>query len=630
MTTTPNSSVTEPVASGIGPDLPVGARQPVHELVDAVAARDPDRLAVSGADRSLTYGELVAEAAALTRELLEAGCRPGDRVAVLCEPSSAMIVAVLGVLGASAAYVPLDPAVPRARTMEILADAGVVATVADRRGGDLLGDGGDRPAGLSVVPAAAEGRRHLSEEAAYVIYTSGTTGDPKGVVVSHANLTAATHARHLIYPGRPLFLLVSPLAFDSSVAGIWGTLSAGGHLVVASADQVRDPEPLADLVERHGVTHLLCVPSLYSFLLDVVQRGRPERLRSLRTVIVAGEALTEPLLRRHFETYPAGIELVNEYGPTETTVFASYRRYTEPAPVTIGGPIPGARLYVLDEDGRPVGPDVDGELYIGGAGVSQGYLGRGAATSRAFLPDPFSPVESARMFRTGDIVSWTGRGELRFVGRRDHQVKIRGHRVELGAVESRLRSVPQVKDAVVVPTADHLGLVGFVVLADPVPPEELRAHLADNLPAVMVPGVIHVVAEFPVNANGKLDRARLSEIARRDVPAAPGRADDPSSRVIAAWREVLNREDVPSNVNFFDLGGSSMAMILLQGALERHTGVRPSVVALFRHTTVTEQVALVEAEAGPPDRGEEQQSTAARALALRNARRRRALRSEET
>ncbi|MDD9380522.1 non-ribosomal peptide synthetase [Streptomyces sp. ZAF1911] len=635
-------------AAPTAPPPPAGgeAPPPVHELVGRFARTVPSRTAVRSGARSISYGELDAWAGRIAAGLAAGGVGRGDRVGVLAEPSTAMVAAVLGIVRSGAAYVPVDPSHPDRRITGVLADAGVRAVV-------VTGTGGERLAGIGVPVVSAEsgkaaesgagvgtgaeteawsgagsegeagGARESpavtvgADDPAYLIYTSGSTGEPKGVVVEHGQLAASTAARRLVYPGEPVFLLVSPLAFDSSVAGLWGTLTAGGCLIVASPDEVRDPERLVELVERHEVTHLLCVPSLYGVLLDAARRLGGERLRSLETVIVAGEPLPPELVTRHFAQRTGATALVNEYGPTEATVWASYHRFEAPGPVTIGRPVPGARLYVLDEALRPVPPGGEGELYIGGAGVARGYHGRPEATARAFTPDPFTDSPGARMYRTGDLVRQRADGTLSFLGRRDHQVKIRGHRMELGAVEAQLCGLPGIREAAVVVDGTGGALVGFVLAAEavnatepadstdptdtaaPVDPASLKQQLATRLPGAMVPGRIVVLDRFPRTVNGKTDRAALSRQAAVQpaavsvAPAPPATAGDLTAQVSAAWAEVLKTPHVPADVNFFDLGGHSLAMYQLREALERHTGQRPPLVALFQHTTVAAQTALL-------------------------------------
>ncbi|NUP21016.1 MAG: amino acid adenylation domain-containing protein, partial [Streptomyces sp.] len=575
------------LALGRGAALQAGAGgRPVHLTVADLASADPGRTAVVCGDDTVDRGTLDTWARRIAARLTAAGVRPGDRVGVLADRSTAMVAAVLGAMHAGAAYVPVDPANPDERIATLLSDAQAAAVIVTGAHGTRLAPF----AGTAVVVAddpelrtaapgdAADARPDAAtglDDAAYLIYTSGSTGAPKGVVVEHAQLAASTAARREVYPGEPVFLLLSPLAFDSSVAGLWGTLTAGGRLVVAGADEYRDPEALVGLIERHSVSHLLCVPSLYDTLLASAERTGPARLASLTTVITAGEALPEALLRRHTAVLGPSAALVNEYGPTECTVWASYRRCRPEGPVDIGGPVPGALLYVLDGAGRLVPPGVTGELHIGGAGVARGYLGRSEDTARAFVPDPFEGG-AARMYRTGDLVRWTVEGTLEFLGRRDNQVKIRGHRIELGAVETALRGCPGVREAVVVPDAAGTRLAGFVLTDEPAGLPAVRARLAAKLPEAAVPSVLRALEVFPVTVNGKADRSALAalldtEPAPAPAPTASVPAGDTLAQVAAAWAEVLTVDTVPADVNFFDLGGHSLLVIRLQDALERHT-----------------------------------------------------------
>ncbi|WKU48826.1 non-ribosomal peptide synthetase [Streptomyces sp. VNUA116] len=651
LTTPPGPPTAAPRPEGLGEPLPAGPRPPVHELVAGFARTAPARTAVSSGASSIAYGDLDAWAGRIAASLTEAGVRRGSRVGVLIEPSVAMVAAVLGALRCGAAYVPVDVSHPDLRVTDILTDARVdavlvtgasrgrltgldvplvdaAATAREPAGGPATGKASGREPESPGVPVA-------DEDAAYLIYTSGSTGEPKGVVVEHGQLAASTLARRMVYPGQPVFLLVSPLAFDSSVAGLWGTLTAGGHLVVATRDEVRDPERLVELVERHQVTQTLCVPSLYSVLLDAARSLGGDRLRSLETVIVAGEPLPPELVERHFGVRTAPAALVNEYGPTEATVWASYRRFDAPGSVSIGRAVPGARLYVLDDELRPVPRGAEGELFIGGAGVSRGYHGRPEATARAFLDDPFADAPGARMYRTGDRAGWNPDGTLAFRGRRDHQVKIRGHRVEPAMIEAQLSALPGVREAVVVPDATSTTLTGFVLSpsGSAPAPETLREQLADRLPAVMVPARIVLLDVFPRTVNGKADRAALRARAEEKPAPAPAPADAPTpqgdltAQVTAAWSEVLKTTHVPLDANFFDVGGHSLAMFQLREALERHTGKRPPVIALFKHTTVADQVTMLR-EGGGSTAGADSTDPAARRAAARRARALRARRQD--
>jgi amino acid adenylation domain-containing protein len=616
------------MALGRGAPLPPGTRSPVHELVAEHALTEPDRIAVYAADGALSYADLHRWAGRIAARLCADGVGRGSRVGLLAAPSTAMVAAALGILRSGAAYVPVDQAQPDTRIGDVFADAQIACVITTETTSARLAD-----IGLPLLTAEDHRATVDTEDAplpvvteadpAYLIYTSGSTGEPKGVLVEHGQLTASTQARHVVYPGAPVFLLVSPLAFDSSVASLWGTLAAGGTVVVADVDDVRDPALLVELVHRHRVTALLCVPSLYAVLLAAADRVGVDHVATLDTVIVAGEPLPEALLARHFAVNGSGVALVNEYGPTEATVWASYRRYDAPGPVSIGGPIPGTRLYVLDELRQPVARNVDGELFIGGAGVSRGYFGRPEATAEAFLTDPFAG-DGSRMYRTGDRVRWTDDGTLAFIGRRDHQVKIRGHRIELNAVEAVLRNAPGVRDAIVVPDSAHTMLVAFV-LAEATDTDAVRRYAADRLAPAMVPARIEALDSFPLTFTGKVDRNRLraNADARPVAESAPAAADQQTvtGKVAAAWAEVLDVPNVPLNANFFELGGHSLTMFQLQDALEKHTGTRPSVVALFRHTTVSAQAALIGNGVGQNGSATERRQAAARRHAARAARR---------
>ncbi|MFF1702991.1 amino acid adenylation domain-containing protein [Streptomyces sp. NPDC058252] len=653
----------ELLALGRGPALPSHDLRPVHALVADAAAEDGEQPAVVCGEDTVTRGQLQAWSARITSRLTATGVGRGDRVGILAERSTAAVAALLGALGAGAAYVPVDPLNPDERVTAVLRDADVSAVVVTGSLGERLsglglplvqaddpalragaGDQATTAGTEAVHPSLAGGPEEAAlpdgpeaalpgdpEDAAYLIYTSGSTGAPKGVLVEHGHLAASTLARRQVYPGRPVFLLLSPLAFDSSAAGLWGALTAGGRLVVADQNEFRAPDQVVRLVERHEVTHILCVPSFYDTVLAAAERDGLHRLRTLSTVIVAGEALPEALVHRHAAAL-GDTALVNEYGPTEATVWASHRRCDPSRPVDIGGPIPGARLYVLDDAGRLVPRGATGELYIGGAGVSRGYFGRAEETRRAFVHDPFAG-DGSRMYRTGDLVRWSEEGTVEFLGRRDNQVKIRGHRVELEAVEAALRACPGVRDAVVVPDADRSRLIGFVRAEGDLDLALTRKRVAGTLPEVAVPAQLHSVDAFPTTANGKTDRAALTEQVSAQLAeqaSAQGQqaleapqADTPGAdglvhRVAAAWAEVLKVSDVPTTVNFFDLGGHSLLVIRLQTALEDHTGVRPSSLDLYRCTTVKAQAELIGAGATEPATTTD--SSADRAERVRKAR----------
>ena len=499
------------------PDTTVTAR------IAERAAEAPDAVAVRCGTEQRTYGELEEQAGRLAARLRERGLKPGD-IAGICLPRSADLpVAILAALKAGGAYLPLDPGYPAARLAAMIADARPALVISDGSGTRPWGDADVPVVAIGEAhgdgPSTASARASGGDDPAYLIYTSGSTGTPRGVVVSHRNLLASTLARQEYYPDPPRgYLLPSSAAFDSSVAGIFWTLVSGGALVIPEDGGHADPDHLADLIERHRLTHILAIPSLYRHLLEL----RPDALGSLTTVIVAGEACPPDLPAAHFQRLP-DCGLFNEYGPTEATVWCSVFDCREPfegGTVPIGRPIPNARLYVVDRDGNPLPPGIEGELLVGGAGVTTGYLNHDDATAARFIPDPFSGDPAARLYRTGDRACWTPDGHLLFRGRVDNQVKLRGHRIDPGDIEAALLAHPDVREAVVVPV--RRGTDGTLEeLAERVPPSTLAA-LLDAVEALPDPDAGTEAPSWQRRVDGA--DFRLSLTVRRDGFVAPPRA----------------------------------------------------------------------------------------------------------
>lgn len=460
------------------PDSPSATTLP--EQVLAVAASTPDAVAIVFEERQLTYAELVDEAGRLSARLRDNGVTAGDLVGLFVERSPEQIIALLGIQLAGAAYVPLDSGYPAERLDVVFDDLAAstigsvphvvtVAALASRLRRDVsvvLVDAGDdvRPEPYTTAPVNPA-------SPAYVIYTSGSTGRPKGVVVAHANLAASTAARHQYYDFPDRFLLVPSFAFDSSVAGLFWTLSCGGTLIMASEADSRDPVVLGRIIDAAKVTHTLMLPSLWQWTLLNVSDGR---LRSLKSVIVAGEACSGELVDLHHSLIPAA-RLYNEYGPTEATVWASVHCCDHEAHVAttvpIGQPIAGSHLYVLDRIGNLVPVGVDGELCIGGAGVTGGYLNRPDETTARFVSNPHA--RNKIIYRTGDLARWRADGALEFVGRVDDQLKLRGYRIEPGDIESRLLAHPAIEECgvtvVAQDTVDNLDMQRTIELAERLP-----------------------------------------------------------------------------------------------------------------------------------------------------------------
>ncbi|HLL46626.1 MAG TPA: amino acid adenylation domain-containing protein, partial [Longimicrobiaceae bacterium] len=546
----------------------------VHERFAAQAARTPAGVAVSCEGESLSYAGLERRSNRLAHHLRSLGVGPETRVALCLERAPELVVAVLAVLKAGGAYVPVDPAYPAERIAHVLADSGarVLLTrtpLLERLPGHtaaVLCLDRDAEA-IAAQPSDAPEVEVAPEGAAYVIYTSGSTGKPKGCVVEHrqvARLFAATEP-WFGFGEADVWTLFHSAAFDFSVWEMWGALLHGGRLVVVPFLTSRSPEEFYALLEAEGVTVLNQTPSAFRQLMRVdaeaAQGGRAREL-SLRLVVFGGEALEPATLRewveRRGEETP---RLVNMYGITETTVHVTYRplggadvREGTSSPIGVG--IPDLRLYVLDRQGEPVPVGVPGELYVGGAGVARGYLGRPELTAGRFVPDAFGGGAGERLYRSGDRVRWLGTGELEYLGRLDEQVKVRGFRIELGEIEAVLLGQGSVGEAVVVAqgAGDERRLVAYVVgRPGGEAPEagELRAHASGRLPEYMVPSVWVVLERLPLTGNGKLDRRALP------VPRVEGAGEHeaPRTPVEAAlagiWAEVLGVERVGVHDDFF-------------------------------------------------------------------------------
>jgi amino acid adenylation domain-containing protein len=514
---------------------PYPRQQPVHRLFEEQARRTPEAPAVALGEASLTYRQLDARADRLARRLRAEGAGPGRLVGILAERSPDFVVAILATLKAGAAYVPLDPEYPQDHLARVIADSGLSLLLTQERVPAALRALAPRPLLLDAETAregGTDGDGGLPvdggagpDDPAYVIYTSGSTGTPKGVVVTHRNLAHSTWSRFLVYEAPvEAYLLVPSFAFDSSIAGIFWTLCGGGTLVLLGASGAGDLAELTAALIRHRVSHLLCIPSLWALL---AAQAPPVALHTLSTVIVAGEPCPPDLPAVHRRKLPHAA-LFNEYGPTEGTVWCTVHRCAEPAPgrpVPIGGPIPNARIILVDTGLQPVPPGVPGELLLGGTGVAGGYLGRPGLTAERWVPDPWAAEPGSRLYRTGDLARSLPGGEIEFLGRRDDQVKVRGFRIEPGEVEQVLRQNPAVREAVVVARDDGRGgrqLAAYVVAdgGERPAPGALRTFVAARLPAHMVPRWTVVLDDLPRTPNGKVDRRRLPD-PRQARPAAP-------------------------------------------------------------------------------------------------------------
>jgi len=551
------------------------------------AARTPAAVAVEQGDERLTYGELRQRAAGLAHRLLALGARPGDRVAVVAERSPDLIAALLGILEAGAAYLPLDPAHPAERLAWMARDAGVSLLVAG------AGPALELPEGLRLVTLDGLDFQTLpelppvpAEAPAYVLYTSGSTGVPKGVAVSHRSVLRLVRGADFAAMGPDqAWLQYSPIAFDLSTLEIWAPLLNGGRLVLFPG-RIGSLDDLAQVISRHGVTSAWLTAGLFHEMVDGCLHG----LRPLRQLLAGGDVVSAEHARRALEALP-GLTLIDGYGPTENTTFTSCHRLTDPrqvgTSVPIGRPIANTRTYVLDDSLRPVPIGVWGELYAGGDGVACGYLNRPELTAERFIPDPLAGAGDAggRLYRTGDSVRRLAGGTLEFQGRLDAQIKIRGFRVEPGEVEAALVACPGVLRAAVVgvgPAGDKR-LAAFWV--GDAKAEDLRSHLRRRLPEAMVPAAFVPLADLPLMPNGKVDRRALAAMETatpRPAARVPPRTTT-EENLAAAWAEVLGRDPGEISVldNFFDLGGHSLLATRLVALLQMRWGIEVPLQLVF-------------------------------------------------
>jgi len=583
----------------------------IHELFEAHAERAPDATAVVFGGEHLTYAGLNARANRLARHLRSLGVGPDARVAVCVERSPEMVVGLLAVLKAGGAYVPLDPGYPAERLEHMLADSAPAAVLTEAAlRGRVEGAGvpvleldaaapawADEPAADPECGALTPG--HL----AYVIYTSGSTGTPKGVAVEHRAVVSqlAWAQRTWALGASEAVLQRISFSFDVSVRELFWPLAVGARMVLAPPAGHNDPGELVKTIAREGVGAVHAVPSLLQALLEHPDVGA---CASLARVMCGGEVLSPALARRFHERLP-NATLYHMYGPTETTVAvtAAACRPGEPnGRVPLGRPVANTRAYVLDGRGEPVPVGVAGELCIGGAQVARGYLGRPEQTAERFVADGFGAGPGARLYRTGDLARWLPDGTLEFLGRTDHQVKVRGFRVEPGEIEARLREHPGVREAVVLVREDAPGekrLVAYLVGGEAAGAEVLRAHLAGTLPEYMVPAAYVRLDEWPLTPNGKVDREALpapegDAYAARAYEAPVGETEQALAEI---WAEVLGVERVGRRDDFFELGGHSLLAVQVISRVRQVLEAEASLGELFTRPVLADFARELEAAA---------------------------------
>ncbi len=593
-------------------------RWTIHSILRERAASNPGAAAILDGRSTVSYGELDRRSDAVAGFLASRGVGPGSRVATLLDRSADAITVLLGILKAGAAYVPLESRSGIAALAQTLSDcqpALVVTATGSMPAGWNTGAGTYSTAGIGVAldwagpgaaPSPSEDR---SADPAYVMYTSGSTGRPKGVVVPHRAVVGLVIDNPFAAFGpSETFMAMAPLAFDASTFELWGALLNGGRLAIMRAATPSSAE-VGDAIATYGVTTLWLTAGMFHLMVDEAVGA----LRPLRQLLAGGDALSRPHVERALRELP-GCRLINGYGPTENTTFSCCCTLTPETlghgSVPIGTPIARREALVLDDASQPVAEGEPGELHVGGEGLADGYFGLPDLTTRSFVPHPFDSTPGALVYRTGDVVRRRPDGNLEFLGRRDRQVKVNGHRVELDAVESALRGLPGVLDAAVTPRGQGAAgtrIDAFVVLSDRSADADaaMRRAVRETLAPAMAPSTIMVLDRLPLTPNGKVDRVALSRLTA-SPPAMPARTaagptDATERLLVEVWETVLGTPVSDLDRNFFDLGGTSLELVRVQAELTRRLGAPVDTLALFEFPTIRTLARRLRGEASRPD-----------------------------
>ncbi|PZD92996.1 hypothetical protein DNH61_25410 [Paenibacillus sambharensis] len=587
----------------------------LHGRFEWVAAKHPDHLAVTCEGRALTYRELNERANRLAWTLRAGGLAPEALVAVMMDRSEDMLIAMLGILKAGGAYVPVDPDYPADRIAYTLDDSGAAYLVtsgsgsAGAAGFDFTGtvidlSDTDRLDARCSNPPSVNAPDHLC----YIIYTSGTTGRPKGVMIEHRNVIRLLFNDSFAFDfgSDDVWTLFHSICFDFSVWEMYGALLYGGRVVVVPKETARDPRQFTELLRQEQVTVLNQTPTAFYYVVEELRRSGAEAAHglALRYVIFGGEAL-KPAMLAPFRQLCPDTKLVNMYGITETTVHVTYKELTsrdiDVNASNIGKPIPTLAAYIMDGSGRLVPAGVVGELYVGGAGVGRGYLNRQELTAERFIDHPHKPGE--RLYRTGDLAKIRLDGDMEYYGRIDHQVKIRGHRIELGEVESVFMRHPSVKEAIAIAADDAGGQTHICVYYasdEPLASSDMRQYAFGYLPDYMVPSSVIQLENIPLTGNGKVDRRRLPDPFSRAGEEASYTAPATSmeARLCGLYQELFGLERVGAEDSFFGLGGDSIRALRLIGSISDTTGVQLQIKDLYMHPVIRDLAAHLEAAGG--------------------------------
>jgi amino acid adenylation domain-containing protein len=572
----------------------------VHELIEAQVKLNSTRPALVGADRQLTYLELDRAANELACQLVHRSVGPDSVVSIVLPRTVEAVVAILGVLKAGAAFSPLDPAWPDERLQRLLRESGTTCVITASGLQERLSA---CPADLLFMdllessPPPRSSNQVTAENLAYVLFTSGSTGTPKAVGVEHRNLNNYVHSILNILKPSPEdhFALLTSMSADLGYTGLFASLCSGSTLHVISPETAASADSLRAILQEHPADYLKITPS---YLTALLSSDNAHDILPRKCIVVGGEPLHWSLLEQIWKLSPE-LRIINHYGPTETAVGVltneiSTNSRGSSVTVPIGKPILNVEVHLLDADMGTVQDGTAGELYIGGESVARGYLGRPDLTASQFVPDPATTVPGARLYRTGDMALKLDGGDIEFLSRTDHQVKVRGYRVELGEIEAALTENESVRRVAVLVESDgpDVSLIAYVEAQDGFSNQErLRGWLRRRLPEYMIPARFVFVEHMPSLPSGKIDRYTLKSIKPLEPQLtadtiAPEGLKAVEERVLAIWRRVLKLEHIDPTRNFFDVGGNSLRMIQLQSEVKRQFGKSIPVGALFAHPTI--------------------------------------------
>ena len=578
--------------------VPYQDHQCIHQLFEEQVAKNPDAVAVIYEQECLTYQQLNQKANQLAHYLQSLGIKTEELVGVCVERSPLIIIGILGILKAGAAYLPLDPSYPPNRLIYMVEDSGVSVVLTQEKLANTLQLENLQKVYLdqdwpiisqqSSDPPVSETQ---AKNLAYVIYTSGSTGKPKGVLLAHKGVcNLATQQRKIFnIKAQSRVLQFASFSFDASVWEIFMALGSGATLVMGDSDSLLPGENLLNLLKKQKITIATLPPSALAVM-------PTDELPDLQSLIVAGESSSADLLKKWCQNR----HVFNAYGPTESTVCTTIALIKDPQEKPpIGKPLGNFQVYILDPCLNPVPIGINGELYIGGEGLAKGYLGQPELTNSKFISNPFNDDPASRLYKTGDIVRYLADGNIDFMGRIDHQIKIRGFRIELGEIETVLSQHPQVQEGIVIAREDELGVKRLSAYVIPVTQQltrqELRQFLQDKLPNYMVPAFLMLLDSFPLTPNGKVDRRALPipEIDLHELENYIAPSTDTETILAQIWQSVLGRERISIHDNFFELGGDSIIGIqIVAKANQAGLGITPK--QLFSHQTIAQLATVTE------------------------------------